>query len=41
MFNLNKIEPAFSEDNYGLTQTLLTYINGENESFFFNFIQSL
>lgn len=32
MFNLNKIEPAFSEDNYGLTQTLLTYINGENES---------
>jgi len=32
MFNLNKIEPAFSEDNYGLTQTLLTYINGENEN---------
>ena len=31
MFNLNKIEPAFIEDNHGLTQTLLTYINGETE----------
>ena len=32
MFNLKKIEPAFIDDNYGLTKSLLSYINGETQS---------
>lgn len=29
MFNIRRIEPAFKEDMYGFTQSLLSYINGE------------
>lgn len=30
MFNLQRIEPAFTDDSYGFTQSLLAYINGDS-----------
>ncbi|ELW9553201.1 iron-containing redox enzyme family protein [Klebsiella aerogenes] len=30
MFNLLRIEPAFTDDEYGFTQSLLAYINGDS-----------
>ncbi len=32
MFNLQRIEPAFTEDSYGFTQSLLAYINGDSDN---------
>ncbi|EPB4205325.1 iron-containing redox enzyme family protein [Yersinia enterocolitica] len=30
MFSLDRIEPAFTDDKYGFTQSLLNYINGDS-----------
>lgn len=29
MFNISRIEPAFTKDTYGFTQSLIGYIDGE------------
>ena len=32
MFNLKRIEPAFTDDIYGFTPSLLAWINGDSET---------